>query len=90
MSSSWENVKVDGSNMRTYVSAPEGSTRVPAIVIVQGQTGVDDFVQFTRMVASEGFVGAAPDLYHRDPADCKDDPPTRRMRLTDTNSDRGR
>ena len=83
MSSSWENVKVDGSNMRTYVSAPEGSSRVPAIVIVQGQTGVDDFVQFTRMVASEGFVGAAPDLYHRDPADCKDDPPTRRMRLTD-------
>jgi carboxymethylenebutenolidase len=83
MSSSWENVKVDGSNMRTYVSAPEGSTRVPAIVVVQGQTGVDDFVQFTRMVASEGFVGAAPDLYHRDPADCKDDPPTRRMRLTD-------
>ena len=83
MSSSWENVKVDGSNMRTYVSAPEGSSKVPAIVIVQGQTGVDDFVQFTRMVASEGFVGAAPDLYHRDPADCKDDPPTRRMRLTD-------
>ncbi|MGZ8453515.1 MAG: dienelactone hydrolase family protein [Candidatus Binatia bacterium] len=84
MSSSWETVRVDGSNMRAYVSAPEGSNKVPAIVIVQGQTGVDDFVQFTRMVASEGFVGAAPDLYHRDAADCKDDAPTRRMRLTDT------
>ena len=83
MSSSWENVRVGGSTMRTYVSVPEGSSRVPAIVIVQGQTGVDDFLQFTRMVASEGFVGAAPDLYHRDPADCKDDAPTRRMRLTD-------
>ncbi len=83
MSSSWENVKVDGSNMRAYVSAPDDSSKAPAIVIVQGQTGVDDFVQFTRMVASEGFVGAAPDLYHRDPADCKDDAPTRRMRLTD-------
>ncbi len=43
MSSSWENVKVDGSNMRAYVSAPEGTNKVPAIVIVQGQTGVDDF-----------------------------------------------
>ena len=83
MSSSWENVKVDGANMRTYVSVPEGSSKSPAIVVVQGQTGVDDFVQFTQMVASEGFVGAAPDLYHRDPADCKDDAPTRRMRLTD-------
>jgi carboxymethylenebutenolidase len=83
MSSSWENVKVDGANMRTYLSAPEGSSKSPAIIVVQGQTGVDDFVQFTRMVASEGFVGAAPDLYHRDPADCKDDGPTRRMRLTD-------
>ena len=81
MSSSWENVRVDGSNMRAYVSAPEGTNKAPAIVIVQGQTGVDDFVQFPAMVASEGFVGAAPDLYHRDPPDCKDDAPTRRMRL---------
>lgn len=83
MTSSWEHVKVDGSNMRTYVSAPEGASKAPAIIVVQGQTGVDDFVQFTRMVASEGFVGVTPDLYHRDPPDCKDDPPTRRMRLTD-------
>jgi carboxymethylenebutenolidase len=29
------------------------------------------------------LVGAAPDFYHRDAADCKDDAPTRRMRLTD-------
>ena len=83
MSSSWENVRVDGSNMRAYVSVPDDAKKVPAIVVVQGQTGVDDFIQFTRMVASEGFVGAAPDLYHRDPPDCKDDAPTRRMRLTD-------
>ena len=84
MSSSWENVRFDGSSMRTYVSAPDSSTRAPAIVVVQGQTGVDDFVEFSDMVAREGFVAAAPDLYHRDPADCKDDAPTRRMRLTDS------
>lgn len=83
MGSSWENVKVGGSNMRTYVSAPEGAGKAPAIVVVQGQTGVDDFLQFTRLVASEGFVGAARDLYHRDAPDCQDDAPTRRMRLTD-------
>jgi len=83
MVSSWENVKVDNSNMRAYVSAPENSQRVPAIVVVQGQTGVDDFVEFSDMVARQGFVAAAPDLYHRDPPDCKDDAPIRRMRLRD-------
>ncbi len=82
MGSSWDNVKVAGSNMRTYVSAPDGTGRVPAIVVVQGQTGVDDVIEFTRMAASEGFVGAAPDLYHRDAPDCQDDWPTRRLRLT--------
>jgi carboxymethylenebutenolidase len=81
--SSWEKINVDGSNMRAYVSAHDGSQRAPVIVVVQGQTGVDDFVKFSDMVACEGFVSAAPDLYHRDPADCKDDPPTRRMRLRD-------
>ena len=68
--------------MRAYVSAPDGSNRVPGIVVVQGQTGVDDVVEFSRMVAGEGFVAAAPDLYHRDRPDCQDDWPTRRLRLT--------
>jgi carboxymethylenebutenolidase len=83
MAPSWENINVDGSNMRAYVSAPDAAKKAPGIVVVQGQTGVDDFLEFSQMVAREGFVGAAPDLYHRDPTDCKDDAPTRRMRLTD-------
>ncbi|MBM4298427.1 MAG: dienelactone hydrolase family protein [Deltaproteobacteria bacterium] len=83
MASSWEKITVDNSDMRAYVAVPETSQKVPGIVVVQGQTGVGDFVEFSRMVAAEGFVAAAPDLYHRDPPDCKDDPPTRRMRLTD-------
>jgi carboxymethylenebutenolidase len=83
MGSSWENIKVDGSNMRAYMSAPDNVQNVPAIVVVQGQTGVDDFVEFSDLAAREGFIATAPDLYHRDPPDCKDDPPTRRMRLRD-------
>src|SRR6266542_3648898 len=83
MGSSWEKINVDGSNMRAYVSAPDNAQRVPAIVVVQGQTGVDDFVEFSDMVARQGFIAAAPDLYHRDPLECKDDAPTRRMRLRD-------
>ena len=83
MASSWENVKVGDSSMRLYVSMPESGAKSPAVIVIQGQTGVDDFLKFSDMVAREGFVAAAPDLYHRDPPDCKDDPPTRRMRLRD-------
>jgi len=83
MASSWENVHVDGSQMRVYVSGPESSRPAPAVVVVQGQTGVDDFVKVSDLIASNNFVAAAPDLYHRDPPDCKDDAPTRRMRLRD-------
>jgi len=83
MASSWENVKVENSSMRLYISRPEESRPRPAVIVVPGQTGVDDFVKFSEMVATHGFVAAAPDLYHRDPPDCKDDPPTRRMRLRD-------
>jgi carboxymethylenebutenolidase len=82
MASSWENVKIGDSKMRVYFSLPENMRPAPAIVVVQGQTGVDDVVQFSDLAAQNGFIAAAPDLYHRDPADCKDDWPTRRMRLT--------
>ena len=84
MGSSWQNVDVDNSKMRVYLSQPENSRPAPAVIVVQGQTGVDDFVKFSDMVAREGFIAAAPDFYHRDPPDCKDDPPTRRMRLRDS------
>lgn len=83
MASTWESVAVGGSKMRLYLSAPESGERSPAVIVIQGQTGVDDFLKFSDMVAGEGFIAAAPDLYHRDPPDCKDDPPTRRMRLRD-------
>ena len=83
MASSWENINVDNSKMRVYLNRPENSRPAPAVVVVQGQTGVDDFVKFSDWVATHGIVAAAPDLYHRDPLDCKDDAPTRRMRLRD-------
>jgi carboxymethylenebutenolidase len=58
----------------------------PAIVVIQHQGGVDEFVEeMTARVASAGYVGAAPDLYHRDGPDCRDDGPTRRARLLDAN-----
>jgi carboxymethylenebutenolidase len=73
MATSWENVKVGDSKMRLYLSRPEEARPAPAVIVVQGQTGVDDFLKFSDMAASRGFVAAAPDLYHRDPPDCKDE-----------------
>jgi carboxymethylenebutenolidase len=83
MASSWEKVKVGDSQMRVYLSAPDGAAGAPAMIVVPGQTGAGDFVKFSDMVAERGYVAATPDLYHRDPPDCKDDAPTRRQRLRD-------
>lgn len=82
MSATWENIKVGDSTMRAYVAVPDASAPAGGVVVVQGQTGVNDVTEFSRLAASEGFVAVAPDLYHRDPADCQDDWPTRRLRLT--------
>lgn len=84
MTSSWDSVKVDGADMRLYVSAPDGTGPFPGVVVIQHQGGVDTFVQeMTQRLASAGYLAVAPDLYHRDDPDCKDDGPTRRARLRD-------
>jgi carboxymethylenebutenolidase len=80
----WQQAESDGSLMKMHVSAPEGSGPFPAIVVVQHQGGVDEFVQsMTERLAQAGYVAAAPDLYHRDGPDCTDDVATRRSRLSD-------
>src|SRR2546423_7104811 len=85
MPSFWESIKVDGADMRLYVSVPSGTGPFPAVVVIQHQGGVDDFMEeMTQRVASAGYAAVAPDLYHRDGPDCKDDGPTRRARLQDT------
>jgi carboxymethylenebutenolidase len=86
MASFWESIKVDGADMRLYVSLPSGTGPFPAVVVIQHQGGVDDFMEeMTQRVASAGYAAAAPDLYHRDGPECKDDGPTRRARLRDVN-----
>jgi carboxymethylenebutenolidase len=83
-SSNWQQTESDNNIMRMHVSAPNGSRPAPGIVVIQHQGGVDEFVQnMTRRLADSGYVAAAPDLYHRDGPDCKDDFVTRRSRLGD-------
>jgi carboxymethylenebutenolidase len=84
MTSLWDHTTVDGAEMRLYVSVPEGEGPFPGVVVIQHQGGVDEFVEdMTQRIAAAGYVGVAPDLYHRDDPDCKDDGPTRRARLRD-------
>jgi len=86
MASFWESIQVDGADMRLYTSVPEGTGPFPAVVVIQHQGGVDDFVQeMTQRLASAGYAAVAPELYHRDGPDCQDDGPTRRARLLDVN-----
>jgi carboxymethylenebutenolidase len=84
MANFWETVQVDGNAMRLYVSVPEGKGPFAAVVVIQHQGGVDTFIEeMTQRIAQAGYVGVAPDLYHRDGPDCQDDGPTRRARLRD-------
>jgi len=85
MASTWERLKVDGSNMPLYASLPASGGPVPGIVVVHGQSGLEDFIKdTTHMLALQGYAAVAPNLYHRDGPDCKDDNPTRKSRLRDT------
>jgi carboxymethylenebutenolidase len=84
--SNWQQIETDKSVMRMHVSLPTGSGRFPAVVVIQHQGGVDEFVQsMTLRLADSGYVAAAPDLYHRDGPNCTDDIVTRRTRLRDSN-----
>jgi len=84
IASDWQQVAVADSTMRMHVSIPPGSGPFAALVVLQHQGGVDEFVQHaTARLAEAGYVAAAPDLYHRDGPDCKDDIITRRSRLSD-------
>lgn len=81
----WESIKVSDGTMRLYVSRPDGPGPFPAVVVIQGQKGVDRFIEeATQRLAGQGYVAVGPDLYHRDPPDCRDDVKTRRARLRDT------
>jgi len=85
MQTRWDEVQSDGKSMRSYVSVPD-ATPAPAVVVIQHAGGVDAFVQsMTERVAEAGFVGIAPDLYHREDPNNADDPLTRMGRLRDRN-----
>jgi carboxymethylenebutenolidase len=64
---SWETIQVDGDPMRLYVAQPDGEGPFASVVVIQNQDGVTEFTQeMTRRVATAGYLGIAPELYHRE------------------------
>ena len=53
---SWENTKVNGSLMKLYLGFPDGQGPFPALVVIQHQGGVDEFVQEMVLVHREKRV----------------------------------
>ena len=59
-----------GSTMALCVAIPDGAGPFPALVVAHHRGGVDDFTRAVcDRLAQSGFVAAAPNLYHRRPAD---------------------
>ena len=82
----WDTTGADGGEMRCFIAAPDGAAGRPAVVVIQHAGGVDDFIRsMTDRIAEAGFVGIAPDLYHRDDPNAGDDALTRMGRLRDAN-----
>lgn len=68
----WDSVSVGGSDMRVYAGVPE-VPQCPGVLVAHHGPGVDVFVRdAVHRLFREGFVAAAPDLYHRQPADVED------------------
>lgn len=54
-----------GKNLAAELAEPGGTGKAPAIVLVQEYWGINDHVKsLVDRLAKEGFLVAAPDLYH--------------------------
>lgn len=66
MSGQWESLTVDGSEMRSYLTLPEGKRPFPGVLVCMHAPGVDGFIQgICARLAESGFAAIAPDVYHR-------------------------
>ncbi len=66
----WETVQVQGRAMRAYVGVPKGAGPRPAILVAQHRSGVDEQMQdAVHRLYRAGYIVAAPELFHRQPAD---------------------
>jgi carboxymethylenebutenolidase len=75
--------EVGGSRMSLFVAEPQGAGPHPAVILIHHREGVDEFTRATcERLAKNGFVAAAPNLFHRRPAG--EDTRASRQNLTDS------
>jgi carboxymethylenebutenolidase len=56
----------DGTEMAVYLARPAGGGRHPGLLVFQEAYGVNAHIRdLTERFAQEGYVAAAPELYHR-------------------------
>jgi carboxymethylenebutenolidase len=67
MSVNWVDMTVDGQTMEGYLTQPAEAGRYPAVVVIQEIWGVNSHIQsVTDRLPSQGYVGLAPGLFHRE------------------------
>jgi carboxymethylenebutenolidase len=63
-------IPVGSGRMSIFVAEPDGAGPHPAVLIAHHRDGVDAFTRkVATRLAENGFVAAAPNLYHRRPDD---------------------
>jgi len=56
----------DGTSMQVYTSAPDGTGKFPAVIVLQEAFGVNGHIRgIADRIAKEGYVTIAPELFHR-------------------------
>jgi carboxymethylenebutenolidase len=64
---SWVDMTVNGQTMEGYLTQPTTAGRSPAVVVIQEIWGVNSHIQsVTDRLPSQGYVGLAPALFHRE------------------------
>jgi carboxymethylenebutenolidase len=61
----WVEIPIGGGvHLHTWVEYPDADAPAPVVVVLQYEGGLDDWVRgIADQLASEGFVGVAPDLF---------------------------
>ena len=68
----WDEIPVDGSKMRIYMGVPD-APRCAGVLVAHHGPGLDGFMlDVVHRLFRQGYAVAAPDLYHRQPADITD------------------
>ena len=61
-------VETDSGTMRVCAASPAGDGPFPAVLVTIHGGGIDDFeFDICDKLAAEGYIAAAPDIFHRQP-----------------------